>query len=74
MQLKNLAKDYVKNDLIRWLFNYMKFLPFVPLKNVIQAFKKIKELGSSCEKFQPMFAYFEKIYIGQLQKNIFTSE
>jgi hypothetical protein len=72
MQLKNLAKDYVKNELVRKLFKYLKFLPFVPVKDVIKAFKKIKQLGSDCDKFQPMFVYFERVYIGNLLKNSST--
>ena len=72
MQLKNLSKDYVRDDLVRKLFKYLKFLPFVPLKDSIKAFKKIKEYGENSDKFQPMFTYFERIYIGKLVKDSST--
>ena len=66
--LKKLAKDYVKDKTVRKLFQYLKFLPFVPPKDVIKSFKKIKEFGENCKKFDPMFEYFEKFYIGKLAK------
>ena len=69
MQLKKLSKDYVKDPLVRKLFKYLKFLPFVVPKDVVKAFKLIKSLGASCRKFDPMFTYFEKFYIGKLVKN-----
>ena len=36
--------DYVKDPLVRKLFKYLNFLPFVPPNDVIKAFKQIKEL------------------------------
>jgi hypothetical protein len=68
IQLKKLKKDYVKDPIVRKLFKYMKFYPFVPITDVITAFKKIKQcaLDSKCAKFEPMLAYFEKFYIGKL--------
>ena len=69
IQLKNLAKDYVKDQLVRKLFKYLKFLPFVPTKDVIKAFKQIQELAKSCTKFNPMLTYFEKFYTGKLVKH-----
>jgi hypothetical protein len=42
MQQKRLARDYIKDELVRKLFKYLKFLPFSPPKNVIKALKEIK--------------------------------
>jgi hypothetical protein len=53
---------------VRTLFKYLKFLPFVPPKDVIKAFKQIKSYGNSTNKFQSMFTYFERTYIGKLVK------
>ena len=72
VQFKNLAKDYVKDELVRNLFKYLKFLPFVPPRDVIKAFKMIQDLGENCQKFKPMFVYFEKIYIWKLLNNNLT--
>jgi hypothetical protein len=69
MQLKKLSKDYIKDELVRKLFKYMKFLPFVSPRDVIKAFKKIQELAETCTKFKPMLTYFEKVYIGKCAKN-----
>ena len=69
MQQKQLAKDYVKDSLVRRLFKYLKYLPFVPPKDVIKAFKEIKTLSDTCRKFEPMLTYFENFYIGKLVRN-----
>ena len=69
IQSKQLAKDYVKDPVVRKLFKYLNFLPFVPSKDVVKAFKEIVALGNDCRKFQPMFTYFERFYIGKLVKN-----
>ena len=66
MQEKKLAGDYVKEELVRKLFKYIKYLPFVPPNDVINAFKEIKKLACNCNKFEPMLAYFETYYIGKL--------
>ena len=68
IQLKKLKKDYVKDGIVRNLFKYIKFWPFVPITDVIPAFKKIKKFAadSKCTKFEPMLVYFEKFYIGKL--------
>ena len=55
IQTKKLVKGYETDELVRKLFKYLKFLPFVPPKDVILAFNKIKILGKSCRKFHPMF-------------------
>ncbi len=44
---------YIKDELVRKLFKYLKFLPFVSPKEFIKA------LGINCKKFDPMFTYFE---------------
>ena len=69
IQIKKLVTDYNSDELVRKLFIYLKFLPFVPPKDVIISFNKIKLLGNSCRKFNPMFSYFETYYIGKLKKN-----
>ena len=69
IQQKHLAKDYIKDNLVRKLFKYLKYLPFVPPKDVIKAFKEIKALGTMCKKFEPIFTYFESFYIGKLVRN-----
>lgn len=58
--------------MVRTLFKYLKFLPLVPPKDVVKAFKQIKTHGDSCNKFQTMFTYFENNYIGKLVKNSST--
>ena len=40
----------------------MKCLAFVPIKDVISAFKEISRI--SVEDFKPMLEYFEEFYIG----------
>jgi hypothetical protein len=48
IQLKQLAKDYIRVEIVRKLFKYMKYLPFVPVPFVIKAFKEIRSFGSTC--------------------------
>jgi hypothetical protein len=69
IQLKQLAKDYIRVEIVRKLFKYLKYLPFVPVPFVIKAFKEIRSFGSTCKKFDSMFVYFEKFYIGKIVKN-----
>ena len=46
IQLKNLAKDYLKDPMVRTLFKYFKFLPFIPPADVVKAFKQIKSYAN----------------------------
>jgi hypothetical protein len=55
MQQKSSARDYIKVELVRKLLKYLKFLPFVPPKDVIKAFQEIKALGINCKKFDQIF-------------------
>jgi hypothetical protein len=41
IQQKMLAKDYVRDMLVRKLLKYLKYLPFVPLQFVVKTFKEI---------------------------------
>jgi hypothetical protein len=41
IQHKKLAKDYVRDTLVRRLFKNLKYLPFVPLQFVVKTFKEI---------------------------------
>jgi hypothetical protein len=66
MQLKKLVKDYAKDEIVRKVFKYLKFLPFVPTQDVINAFKKIRQLAETCTKLKQMLVYFETFYIGKL--------
>ena len=70
--VKEVIKRLCKLDpVVRKLFKYLKFLPFVPPTDIVKAFKQIKSFGffSNCKKFEPMFTYFETFYIGKLIKN-----
>jgi hypothetical protein len=47
MPLKKLSKDYIKDGLVRKLFKYIKFFPFVPPRDVIIAFKNIQKFAET---------------------------
>lgn len=67
MQTKGFAKAYVSNPEIRQSFVRLKFLAFLPLRDVVPAFVAIA--NASPATFKPMIAYFEKTYIGKRVRN-----
>lgn len=63
MQQLGLATKYIHDKKVRLAFKYLKFLAFLPVKDVIASFVKIAEKAPSC--FGPFLAYFEKTFIGK---------
>lgn len=57
------TSGFIRDIEVRKSFSYLKFLPFVPLKDIIHAFKLIKSVSS--KKMECVFDYFEEYYIGK---------
>ncbi|RMZ96603.1 hypothetical protein BpHYR1_028538, partial [Brachionus plicatilis] len=67
IQLYKLVKTYAADPMIRKSFKFIQSLAFIPKKDVIFCFNKLRELAPV--KFKCMLDYFEKYYIGSLKKN-----
>ncbi|RNA44359.1 hypothetical protein BpHYR1_051270 [Brachionus plicatilis] len=59
--------DFYSDESFRESFKMVQALAFVPVNDVVQAYKIIE--GQSNEKFKLILSYFEKCYIGRLKEN-----
>ena len=59
--------EYSKDGLIYKAFQRLKNLPFVPVKDIPQAFSEVSSLSPN--SFTPMLDYIEEYYIGKLKIN-----
>ncbi|RNA30230.1 hypothetical protein BpHYR1_039054 [Brachionus plicatilis] len=61
VQRSGILKDFALNDKCSYTFKLIQALAFLPVKDVIP---------EQCPKsFEPILAYFERVYIGKLKLN-----
>ena len=65
VQLEKLTTEFVGSSEFRLAFKYLKALPFVPIKDIIVAFKEI--CSAVPDSFVPILSYFEEHYIGKIE-------